>query len=121
LLQGGDTLIVAPGSYMMGYGAPGAEACDAVGSWGCTMAPLPSGPDAAHPTRLLGAGHASGCTVRPQLWGTERASFILDLTGTSNAEVACLEITDHSPCAKFHSGGPPADATTPPDPGPRSA
>jgi hypothetical protein len=30
---------------------------------------------------------------------------VLDLSGTAHVEVACLEITDHSPCVEFHSGG----------------
>ncbi len=114
LLAGGDTLIVAPGSYMMGYGAPGAENCEAAGSWGCTMLPLPSGPDAGHPTRLLGAGWDSGCPVKPELWGTERADYVVNLTGTSNAEVACFAITDHSTCVEFHSGSIPCQRETTP-------
>jgi hypothetical protein len=113
-LAGGDTLVIGLGSYKMGYGAPGAENCSAGGAWDCFMARLPSGPDAAHPTRLLGAGHASGCSSRPELWGTERADFVLNLTGTSNAEVACLEITDHSSCVEFHSGSLPCQRDTVP-------
>lgn len=103
-LAGGDTLIIAVGSYMMGYGAPGAGECSGDGRWDCALPALPSGPDPAHPTRLLGAGHAAGCPVKPELWGTERADWVLNLRGTSNAEVACLEITDHSSCVEFHSG-----------------
>lgn len=106
-LAGGDALVVGAGSYMMGYGAPGAETCSADGAWSCFMPPLPSGPDAAHPTRLLGAGHASGCGSRPELWGTERADTVLNLVGSSNVEVACFEITDHSSCVEFHSGSLP--------------
>ncbi|MGC8764160.1 MAG: PKD domain-containing protein [Acidobacteriota bacterium] len=43
-----------------------------------------------------------GLSLPPQLWGTERAEWILDLNGTSNAEIACLEITDRSSCALSH-------------------
>jgi Right handed beta helix region len=32
--------------------------------------------------------------------------MILDLTGASNVEVACLEITDHAGCVEFHPGLP---------------
>jgi len=106
-LAGGDTLVIGVGSYMMGYGAPGAESCSADGAWDCFMPPLPSGPDAAHPTRVFGAGHASGCSSRPELWGTERANFVLNLNGSSNVEVACFEVTDHSSCVEFHSGNLP--------------
>ena len=114
VIHGGDTLVIAEGSYMMGYGAPATENCEAGGSFGCYMPPLPSGPDAAHPTRILGAGHASGCSAKPELWGTERADIILNLAGTSNVEVSCLEITDHSSCVEFHSGAVPCQRETPP-------
>lgn len=102
LLKGGDTLIIASGSYQMGYGAPGAERCDYEASYECHLPPIPSGPDPEHPTRILGAGWDSGCAAPPELWGTGRAWRILDLTGSSNVEVACLEITDHSSCIEDH-------------------
>ncbi|MCJ7583899.1 MAG: S-layer homology domain-containing protein [Anaerolineales bacterium] len=101
-ITGGDTLIIASGSYMMGYGASGAENCDYEGSYDCLMSSIPSGPDASHPTRILGAGWDSGCTNPPELWGTGRPRFIVNLTDSSNVEVACLEITDHSSCIEDH-------------------
>ncbi|MBN2389570.1 MAG: hypothetical protein JXR84_02520 [Anaerolineae bacterium] len=104
-IAGGDTLIIADGSYMMGYDAPGAGACESDGAFDCHMPPIPSGPDAAHPTRILGAGWDSGCANPPELWGTQRPWFIVDLTDASNVEIACLEITDHSDCVDSHSGG----------------
>jgi len=103
-IDGGDTLVIGFGSYMMGYGAPDPESyCDSDSSGGCVMPPIPSGPDAAHPTRILGKGWDSGCSNAPELWGTQRADLILDLTDTSNLEIACLEITDHSNCVEFHA------------------
>ena len=107
-IAGGDTLVIASGSYMMGYGdgAPDPESyCDSDGAFDCFMTPIPSGPDAAHPTRILGAGWDSGCANPPELWGTQRAVMILNLTGTSNLEVACLEITDHAACVEDHAHG----------------
>lgn len=101
-IAGGDTLIIGAGSYKMGYGAPGAEACENEASYDCTMSPLPSGPDAAHPTRLLGTGWESGCGAPPELWGSGRPWFIVNLTDSSNVEVSCLEITDHSSCIEDH-------------------
>jgi hypothetical protein len=86
---------------MMGYGAPGADGCAAEYPWDCYACPVPSGPDAQHPTRVLG----SSCATPPELWGTERAEMVLNLTGSSNVEIACLEITDHSSCVESHSGG----------------
>ncbi len=109
-IAGGDTLIIAAGSYRMGYGAPGADVCEAEYAWDCHMPPIPGGPTPAQPTRILGAGWDAGCPHPPALWGTERANFILDLTGASNVEVACLEITDHSSCVEDHAaadGGSP--------------
>ncbi|HFD39158.1 MAG TPA: hypothetical protein ENJ31_04830, partial [Anaerolineae bacterium] len=102
-IAGGDTLIIAAGSYRMGYGAPGADACDSAYPWDCHLPPLPSGPDAAHPTRLLGAGWDDGCADPPELWGAERPWFILNLDGSDNVEIACLEITDHSGCVEGHA------------------
>ncbi len=104
-IRGGDTIIIGPGSYMLGYGAPNINAnwCEADGAYECDLPPLPSGPDADRPTRILGKGWDSGCSNPPELWGTQRIWNVLDLTGTSNAVVACLEITDHSSCVEFHS------------------
>ena len=102
-LAGGDTLIIGPGSYRMGYGAPGADGCDAEASFDCHLPPLPDGLDAARPTRILGTGWDQGCPSPPELWGAERPWRIIDLRGTDHAEVACLELTDRSDCIEFHS------------------
>jgi hypothetical protein len=104
-IAGGDTLIVAAGEYKMGYGAPGASNCDQAGSFDCHMPPIPSGPDSAHPTRILGADWDNGCHNPPQLWGSERPWFILNLTDASNLQISCFEITDHSGCVEDHTGG----------------
>lgn len=104
-IAGGDTLIIAPGEYMMGYNAPGADNCEPDYPWECHMLPIPSGPSPADPTRILGAGWDAGCPHPPQLWGAERSSYVLNLTGSSNVEIACLEITDHSDCVEGHTGG----------------
>ena len=113
-IAGGDTLIIGAGSYRMGYGAPGADNCDADGAFDCFMPPIPSGPDPAHRTRILGVGWDAGCASPPALWGAERPWFIVNLTDASNVEVACLEITDHSGCVEFHSGGLACERDTPP-------
>ncbi len=104
-LPGGATLVIGPGSYRMGLGAPGAETCERDAPWDCHMGRVPSGPSAGEPTRILGAGWSSGCTQAPELWGAERSDHILDLTGAQHVQVACLEITDHEGCVEFHSGG----------------
>lgn len=44
------------------------------------------------------------------MWGSGRPWFIVNLTDSSNIEVACLEITDHSSCIEDHlfpTGGSP--------------
>ncbi len=104
-MAGGDTLIVAAGSYAMGIGAPETDDCDPAKAGECIMPPIPSGPSATRPTRILGAGHDSGCPRPPQLWGNGGAQAILRLENSSNVEVACLELTDHSPCIKSHNHG----------------
>ena len=103
ILAGGDTLIIGPGSYMMGYGAPNTPKCSASSAWDCHMRSIPSGPDANHSTKIYGRGWNTGCSVKPELWGTQRATNVLDLRGSSNVEVQCLEVTDHSSCME---GGP---------------
>jgi len=104
-ISGSDTLVIASGSYMMGYGAPGADLCSSDYPWGCYMPAIPSGPDPDHPTRILGAGCEEGCPDPPELWGTERPEMIVNLTDASNVEIACLEITDHSDCVESHAHG----------------
>jgi hypothetical protein len=105
-IAGGDTLLIAAGAYMLGYGVPGApEDCTPEYAPDCVLAPIPSGVDPTHPTRILGAGYDAGCQTPPQLWGTQRLNVILNLTDTSNVEINCLEITDHSSCVEFHTGG----------------
>lgn len=101
-INGGDTLLIGGGSYRMGYGAPGDDNCGQSYSWDCAMPAIPSGPSASQKTRILGAGHANGCSNPPELWGTERSKSIIDLEGSSNVELACLELTDHDSCIEFH-------------------
>ena len=66
-IAGGDTLIIAAGSYRMGYDAPGADNCDADGAFGCYMPAIPGGLNAANPTRILGAVWDTGCANPPEL------------------------------------------------------
>ncbi|HZP65024.1 MAG TPA: right-handed parallel beta-helix repeat-containing protein [Rudaea sp.] len=111
-MSGGDTLVIAAGSYAMGRGAPGTDAlaaCRADWPWDCHAAAPPSGPSPARPTRILGAGFDTGCAHPPELWGTSRTSAVLDLSGSDNLEIACLEITDHSSCIEFHNAATDRD------------
>jgi hypothetical protein len=104
-IQGGDTLYIGAGSYRMGYGAPNTESCHQSWSYECVMARIPSGPSPSQPTRILGAGHDSGCANAPELWGTERAWMVVNMEGSSNVELACLEVTDRSSCIQAHCHG----------------
>ena len=104
-IAGGDTVLIARGNYMIGWGAPGAAGgrCYSGGHYDCYLPPIPSGSSAVAKTRILGQGHDTGCKVAPKLWGTERVNQVLNLEGSSNVEVGCLEITDRSDCVEFHS------------------
>ncbi len=102
-IQGGDTLILNSGSYPMGYGAPNTGWCAADSAYDCMLPPLPSGTDSSHPTVLSGTGCNGSYTNAPSLWGTQRPWHIIDLTGSSNVRVECLDITDHSGCVESHA------------------
>ena len=104
-IAGGDTLIIGAGQYRMGHGAPGADDCDPDATWDCHMPPVPSGPDPARPTRILGVGWDSNCPNAPTLWGTQRVNLLVNLTDSDNVELACLEITDRSSCVESHAHG----------------
>lgn len=107
LLAGGDRLIIARGSYRMGQGAPGTEAlgaCDTAFTWDCMMPSIPSGPDADHPTCIVGEDWDT-CEEAPELYAVERPWAVLDLNGSSHVRVECLELTDHSDCIYAHTGG----------------
>jgi hypothetical protein len=104
-MSGGDTLIIGSGDYRMGYGAAGADNCVTDWPWECHMPPVPSGPDPDSPTRIHGNGWNAGCPNAPELWGAERADMVLNLRGSNNVLIACLEITDHEGCVESHSGG----------------
>ncbi|QOW18799.1 hypothetical protein INQ41_08875 [Lysobacter ciconiae] len=102
-IAGGDTLIIGSGSYMIGWGAPGAAdtsgRCYSAWAYDCFMAPVPSGPSANARTRILGQDAKNP----PKLWGNERVSMVLNLHGSSNVEIGNLEITDQSDCVESHS------------------
>lgn len=107
-LAAGDTLIIdneshlSPGTqakYMIGLGMPNAS-CSSSFPWDCYMDPVPAGVDSSNKTKIYGKGYAS-CGSTPtiskaQLWGNERTYQVLTLS--SNVDVQCLEITDHSSC-----------------------
>jgi len=95
LIRSGDTLVIGPGSYMVGLGAPGnaGNICAAGQPYECVIASIPSGIDAAHPTVVTG-----DCASRPELWGKGGLHGLFWLRGVHDIRIACLEITDHSVC-----------------------
>lgn len=101
LIAGGDTLIIGQGSYQMGMplNLGNWSSCNANWPYDCHAQPVPSG-TAASPTRIMGANYAncSSGTSAPQLWGSGGSGSVLNLTGSSNVLIECLEITDHSNC-----------------------
>lgn len=103
-IHSGDTLIIAQGSYKMGYDTsiPETAACYATATADCKMQPVPPGIDSQHKTKILGQGWNSGCKNPPILWGAKGEYAVVDLTGSSNTDVECLEITDHSSCIINH-------------------
>lgn len=102
-IAGGDTLIIRHGSYAIGIGAPETSGCTPQDAPACIMPSIPAGPSAARPTRILGEGHDTGCRRPPELWANGGAQAILSLHDSANVEIACLELTDHSPCIKSHN------------------
>ena len=115
VMVGGDTLIIDGSDnaeYMIGDGASNTSKCYPAAAYECYMRSIPSGPDPAHPTRILGKGWDTGCANPPQLWGTERVTRILNLNGSDNVEVQCLEVTDHSDCQEH--GPNPCNRDYPP-------
>lgn len=120
VVEGGDTIIIHGGPYRMGYKGPNAK--DYWGNcpgnpYACSMPPLPSGtPD--HPTRLLGENYQS-CNKKTQLFGGYALGTIVNLSGSKNVDVECLELTDHGQCTRVgavypasegcHSGYPLSD------------
>jgi hypothetical protein len=106
-IAGGDRLIIANGSYAIGFKGPqGAYAPSCYnGYFGteCNMLAVPSGPSLGQPTRIVGIEYATGCKNKPQLWASQSSSPIINLTNTNNVEIQCLEITDRSSCNKVYT------------------
>lgn len=109
LLKPGDTLVIDAGSYMIGYGAPNSKTsmCYKPATWGCVMAGIPSGVNAAQPTTITG-----NCTKPPELWGTQRVSSIFDIQHVHDVVIKCLDLTDHSTCIEFYKPTADTDGVT---------
>ncbi len=117
-MAGGDTLIIDGSNgaqYKMGLGAPNTNdtsQCHSSWPWNCYMRSVPSGPSPTQPTRVLGKGWNTGCTNPPQLWGNEKLTTVLNLQGSNNVEVQCIDVTDHSAC-QLHGPVPCNNSSAP--------
>ncbi len=110
-MVGGDTLIISNNtSYMIGYGMPNCVGCSLSFPYASILNNPPSGPDPQHMTKIYGSAYNTGCATKTELWGTNSVYQIFDLTGKSNIDMRCLEITDHSNCG-FRMGGNPCSET----------
>lgn len=110
ILKGGDTVIIRGGPYRMGYKGPNQKDYwgNCPGSpYGCSMPPIPAG-TAEHPTRFLGENHQT-CNKKTQLFGGYALGAIVNLKGSTNIDLECLELTDHSQCTRLGGGHPAGD------------
>lgn len=100
--NGGDNIIIGPGTYPMGYYGLSeySTQCNSTYTADCEWR-LPGGPDANHPTRVLGSGYRDGSSAMPELYATGAlAHGVIYLTfGNSNFELQYLNITDHQACS----------------------
>lgn len=99
---GGDTMIIddniGTAQFPVGYGMPNTSGCSAFGPVDCVLNNIPSGIDVNHPTKILGSAYASGCSTKPQLYGTQSVKQVLKMQSASNIDIECIEVTDHSNC-----------------------
>ena len=97
VMSAGDTLIISPGQYMVGYGMPNNPSGSSSWTYESVLKAPPAGTSSLNKTKIYGKGYDTGCTgTKAQLWGTERAYQVLTIGG--NTDVQCIEITDHSAC-----------------------
>jgi hypothetical protein len=110
IVEGGDTMIVRGGPYRIGYKGPNAK--DMLGAcpgdpYGCSVPSIPSGTP-EHPTRLLGENFGN-CKQKTQLYGGYAVGSVLNLGGSKNVDLECLELTDHSQCTRVGGGYPASE------------
>lgn len=99
-IASGDTVVIATGTYTMGYGTPCADTCSSGYTYACVL-------DTAHghflPNNITITGNQSGvCTSMPTLVGSGYQQDIIDVANSSGVTLSCLELTEHSQCADWN-------------------
>jgi len=114
VISGGDTVILRDGPWRVGFDQ-GRSSNDVWcyggnGPFSCTNPTIPAGTPSQH-TRILGEnyascsnGNVSDRSKMTQIFGGYGVYTPLNITGTQNLDVQCLEITRHSQCVT--SGNP---------------
>lgn len=107
-ISGGDTVFFDDNGTHWPIGADRIVTpanCTSALSYGCYLKPFPSGPSSINPTKIYGINYNTGCSSKAQLYGVQGVKRIIDISGTSNIDIECLDITDHSNCM-FRIGTP---------------
>lgn len=119
VISGGDIIILRGGPWRVGFDQ-GASSNDVwcfggSGPFSCTNPTIPAGTPSQH-TRILGEnyascsnGNVSDRSKMTQIFGGFGVFTPLDIQGTQNLDVQCLEITRHSQCTL--SGSPTIPAS----------
>ncbi len=112
VIAGGDTVIIRGGPWRVGWDAAtgkgaGYTWCVGGGTSGCGNPPIPSGTPTQH-TRILGENYANCGTATTtdrskltQIFGGFGLWAALNLNGTHDVDVQCIEVTRHSNCIWF--------------------
>jgi len=102
VMSAGDTLIIGPGSYLIGATMPNtsSSSCNdgAAAAYDCILDTIPAGADTNNKTKIYGKGYddpTNPANVRPKLYGVQRADV---LSIGSNTDLRFLDITDGSAC-----------------------
>jgi hypothetical protein len=114
-IKGGDTVVIAAGSYPIGWQKGFYERwgdnCAAEYAPACHPAAIPSG-TLSNPTRIVGVGWDKSCAAPPELWGTQGPNTVLSLDDSNNVVIACLGITDHADCTLNYRPDPSHSCVT---------
>ncbi len=127
VLAGGDTVIVDNTKpWRVGWEEDGTHHNERWcwgwegGPYGCTNPPIPAG-TAQHHTRILGrnfehcsVGGQPNKSKMSQVFGGHAVGAALNLSGAQFLDVQCLEITEHSSCARHGEPRLPSNCRTDP-------